>query len=68
MCEGLARVSCELLPSAVNFAWSRFLVHLLVRLVHFLRHTIEGVCLPPAFSTQPMQRSPVGFELGCLKN
>lgn len=32
----------------VNFV--TVLVHVL-GLVHFLRHTIEGVCLPPAFPT-----------------
>ena len=64
--EGFSKVSSELLHSAATSMVTLF--SSAVRLVRFLRHALEGVCLPPAFSTQPMQRSPVGFELGCLKN
>lgn len=30
--------------------------------LHFLRHTIERVCLPPTFSTRTVRRSSVGLE------
>ena len=50
---------------SANFA--TVLVQLL-GLVHFLRHTIEGVCFPPTFSARTVRRSSVGVQPSFLSN